>query len=513
MARLKPMDVEKDSTQLSVFAREFKIDTYLSADIPLQRLSRDVARTIASHIDARGGDSSWLRRPDSEIVLNPAVGQNWDQHRTLRQLGAKNGIAVQLSTELANPRYPALVESQADATAEIRNNKFRPWDDTSGRELSIWMLPVIIGIVEVLLAIATMRTSAGQMRLIAGVFSGIITMLAITGTIAVSRNHRGNGIAGSLAACVYLTLPVTAWEAVPVGQYPALGVIAAGGVTMAVAYVFLELGFTPRPVHAAGLVVGVSVTLGVGGVALYALWRPAHVDAYAATVALVALVFGCYGQVLLSKTLARIVDPRLPDTGPDGIDVTSTDDLMELSKTTMSQQARDAIVHQRDRIIEARFIGLGLIGGAGVTVTVAATIGGVYCRFDDTVRFIVFTTPAAWIATCTFGVIAAAFCLTCTWYRDRLQRMVGTICAAVAWCGYLTGMVLTARVYDMGLIGISVGVMLGAVAWPTFRTWSAGEGLSHTAKGRLQSLEKFLYALPLPLIATLLNLAFNIRHL
>ena len=499
---------ERDSTQLSVHARGHKIDTYLSSDIPLERLSPEIARVIAADIDNHGGDSSWLKQPDSKITLNPPVGQNWDQSKTLRELRVTNGTAVQLSTEVANPRYPALVESQADATAQVRNAQFAPWDKNAARALTVWFLPVIVAAIMAVFAITHLEDVV--LHIGGGVTAAIVGLLALTGAATVGRTPANSDVAGSLAAVAYVSIPLAVVFMVPLNN--SWSFLAASVVLLVMSAVMLQFDLHPKPVHAAALVPGIAGTAGIGAIMLFSLWRQAEVDAYAATVALIALLVGGYGQVMLSKSLAKIVDPRLPDTGETDV-VESMLDLPAVARTTMSQETRDAIVHQRDRIVAARHIGIGILVGTGITMTIAAVVAGVYLRYGETLRFIVFSTPEEWINMATFAVLAAALCLTCTWYRDRGQRTVGTIAATVVWGGWIAGAVLSAPTPNAILLMVAVVATLVIVAIPVLRSWSTASTMSHTARGRLQTLEKLLYCLPLPLICTLLNLAHHIRHL
>ena len=124
----KPIDVT-DVCRVSIHAREHKVDLSVSTRVPLSRLTRDVARAVVDELASLDADTDWIMEPNSKLVLSPAVGSGWkDTSKTLAELRVCDGDTLVLSTERASERFPALVESMADATAAVNNARFREWD-------------------------------------------------------------------------------------------------------------------------------------------------------------------------------------------------------------------------------------------------------------------------------------------------------------------------------------------------------------------------------------------------
>lgn len=506
-------DVDHDVVSLSVHAREYTCDVNVATTVPIVKIARQIAIDVARQIAAVGGNNTWLTEPDSTIILSPPVGTGWDQSKTLSQLRVVNGTVVQLTTQKANERFPELIESQADAAAAVRNEKFLPWDTKTSHLFSAWALPLIVA----LLAGAALVFTAGQSyltQLIFGVLTALAGVGAATVAYAFSRAGQKPHVAAPTSAVAYLTLPAAALMCVPAGTDGGLspwGVLAAGVILTAMAWLSLALQFEPKWVHAAALVPGVSVTVGMTVTVLYGLWR--DVEPYAACIAvMIVAILMAYAQVLTSKSMAKILDPHLPSTGAE-LQLDSLSDVADVFEDSMSDESREAIVHQRSRTIEARFIGIGILVGAGLTLTIAAIIAGAYARQGDETWVIVATVPTVWVLCLTVAVCCACMALSATWYRDRVQRGVGMALPLVAWLAFVVALVTYSPVTSPVVIGVLMLVSTLVLGVAVAKSFSETPPMSHTAAGRLQRLESFCYTLPLPLVALLFDLAYNLRHL
>lgn len=497
-----------DRAQVPVHVGAYKIDMTLATNIELRRLAPDTARQVASMLEKDGADVAWLREPDTEIMLSPQTGEDWDQNKTLADVGVRRGQAVVLTVASATESYPALIESMADATAAVNAERFRGWDSDSARTFLIWAMPWVIGLTSI--AAAGMALLRADPALALGVALLLTVTAVFLGAAAIGMGRKAGGpveasmalsaYAAGVPAAVAMVPGVSVWNAV------------AGASTLAVMSIaFLAAKSKPRWVHAGAAVPAVSVLVGLGISAAYGLWRDVSLPAVAGVVALVALLI-FYREISISAWLSRLTLVNLADVGENpGIPL--TEELVRRAREGAgNSDGWDSIYHQRERNIEARYMTMGLI--AGSTGTVAGALAFMAATLDDSdVRWLFFSIDQRTVALMAAMSMCVVIMARGTWYWDRGKRMATLIGGAGSWAAYLLSMAFIDADLSMVRMLIAVGATL-VIAMVIFSGIIVERGqLSIPVRKALTIAETALYALPVINVVALVNVFFHIRHL
>lgn len=500
---------ERDAVRVTVSTGQHQVDLSVTSNVPLRTLAREVARSVAENLDRKGIDTSWLKEPDSELILSPVVGDAWDQGRTLGRLKVRDGDTIVLSVTEGNQRYPALVESMADATAQIRNRVFRAWDSDTSANFAAWAFPALIS-VTALAAVGISITRGGYVQTVLAAVFGVVGVIIGMATFAVNATRPGDPLTGSLSLTTHVALTTAGLLAVP-GQLGVWSVIAGAGVAAASASVMLGTGVRPRWGHVAVLVPAIATLAGVVVIMLFSIWRPVSPTAGAAVVALFGLL-AAYRAPEWSRPFAKLEMPSM--LLPEGdMSLDKTADLVKMTRELSDTGSWESIVHQYERNIQARYITLGIFIGTGVLTAITAGVAAATAPVDETVRYLLFTLDVRWVTLWAFFVYGVVLAAVGTWQRDRTLRVASTLAGAATWLVYLLS--LAAFSTDTSPARLITAVVLTLLAAGIACAWGLSRYTSESAGSmkNVERLESLMYVFPVINVAVLLDIFFHIRHL
>lgn len=499
----KPIDVT-DVCRVSIHAREHKVDLSVSTRVPLSRLTRDVARAVVDELASLDADTDWIMEPNSKLVLSPAVGSGWkDTSKTLAELQVCDGDTLVLSTERASERFPALVESMADATAAVNNARFREWDRELTEKVMVVLIPLVIAAISAAATVIGVTREPLHWHMV-----GCLAVLAAA-TIGGSFSAKDTSARPSaLSAASYV--PAAATAALLVPGWGVWNTVAVFAVLATLPIVYLALDVPTRWVHIAAAVPGISAAVGGGLVATYSLWRSVSVEATAAVIALVAML-ALYNMPGLSRSLARISMPDLTAVAAEASDE-QRKGLLEQARVLTQRGELEPVFHQNSRNVEARFIRVGLVAGSAVTVVAAAIVSATTVH-DTTVRYLMFSVDERIVSMVTYLTFAVIFLLRGTWFRDRGIKLATLISGLSVWGAYVLATAIGNPDTSMiRMVAVTFGSAL-VLFLVTARVWVAKPMRNPKVLRRLQLLESALYILPIINVVALVNTFFHVRHL
>jgi hypothetical protein len=165
--------------------RQHRMDTSVSTAVPLSRLAIDLATKLAADLAEERVPTRWLTNPGSALELAPISGDRWDQTKTLAELDVVDGNRIILTTRDANERYPRIIESLADQSAEIRSSHFAPWDAAASHAFAAAGMPTAVAAVSAIAAGTAVRHGGMAQWIIAaalGIVGVIVALSAVTCT-------------------------------------------------------------------------------------------------------------------------------------------------------------------------------------------------------------------------------------------------------------------------------------------------------------------------------------------
>lgn len=485
------------------------VDMSLHSAVPMSTLTVNVAREMVTALESKGADTAWLREPDSRLVLAPDVGEAWDQEDSLADRGVRNGSTIILTTESANERYPALVESLPDGSAAVRNSAFAAWDRSFGSQFSAVAVPLSFLVLGLTGTGVAMHGDALVHWVLAGV---LLAALAVVGptAVAVSRYRPDAPSAPALGLSMHILAGATAASLVPADGVSMWGMLAGAAATTASAGVLLSLKARPLWGHAAAFLGGMAVTIGLAISIAWDAFRETTPAGAAAVVATVAFIIFSF-EIPIARSLVGLSSPVLPNGGV--ADVGSARDVVALSREASTSDSWVSLIHDEDRNLRARNITLGNFLAAGA-VTAACAFVSVTHAPEGTLRWALPEIDARWVVLVTYACLAGVYMLRGSWYRDRGLRAAATGTGLATLAGYLVGLGFFTDDNDpLRVAGVIAGGCVGVLIWAS-RSWrDADRPLTGIVNRRLVWLENGLALLIFINALTMINAFFVFRSL
>lgn len=496
---------QRDVVRVTVRVDGLNIDLSLPNKVPVGELAVDVAKECAPLMEGAGVDPEWLRKPTSEIILSPSVGTQWKPTTTLDRAGIHDGDFVVLSTRDRNERYPALVEVMQDATANIRDGAFAPWELATSLSFASKALPLIMGILSVAASLVFLNVGS--------VAVGCIMLALAAGAVALSlvldsAEEVHPDIVSSLNASSYVPAACGTFLVIP-GGFNQWSLIA-GCCTGLVLAIVLTVFKRPSSSVNMGFATAFGVILaGLGIASAIDSWRDMPPWVMAACIVTVALMV-MYFEPSLSRVVSRLELPFLPLDTEDGERVADAE-ITEIMKMLSENSSWESLINQRDRNIEARNVGIGICSGTAVALALGC-IASVVVVPDGKVTYLWPEFDSRSVLIFHLLLCCLLFVLQGSWYRDRALR-------GVALTGGTASMLLT--LFVMGLrsnswgevrLGIAVAIVFTVCVIAIAVAWRGKPSRSLRLKQWGERVESLLYVFPLVNIAALINIFFLIRH-
>lgn len=485
------------------------VDLSLHSAAPLSTLTVQVAREVVTALESKGADTAWLREPDSRLVLAPTVGEAWDQEESLSSRGVRNGDTIVLTTEYANERYPALVESLPDGSAAVRNSAFAAWDRNFGSQFAAVAVPASFLVLGLTGSGVAMHGDAIVRWVLAGV---MLAALAIVGptAVAIARYRPDAPSAPALGLSMHALAGSTAASLVPADGVSMWGLLAGAAATTASAGVLLALKARPLWGHAAAFLGGMSVLVGLAISLAWDAFRETTPAGAAAVVATVAFVIFSF-EIPISRSLVGLASPVLPNGGV--ADVGNARDVVALSREASTSDSWVALIHDEDRNLRARNITLGNFLAAGA-VTAACAFVSITHAPEGTLRWALPELDSRWVVLLTYAALAGVYILRGSWYRDRGLRAAATGSGLATAAGYLVGLGFFTEDDDpIRLAGVIAACCAGVLLWAS-RSWrDEDRPLTGIVNRRLVWLENGLALIVFINALTMINAFFVFRSL
>jgi type VII secretion integral membrane protein EccD len=487
--------------------RQHRMDTSVSTAVPLSRLAIDLATKLAADLAEERVPTRWLTNPGSALELAPISGDRWDQTKTLAELDVVDGNRIILTTRDANERYPRIIESLADQSAEIRSSHFAPWDAAASHAFAAAGMPTAVAAVSAIAAGTAVR-HGGMAQWIIAAALGIVGVIVALSAVTCTQFKPKSPVTPALGLSMHALLGAAAAAVVPSDGWGVWNLAAAVMITATSAGMV-----TLQPPllwgHVAVLTGSGSVLVGAGVCLAYSTWRDVTPVGYASVIATTAfLVY--LANVTLARRFARLDLPVLPDVGED-MDMRQTRDLAVMSEKISNSDTWSALTHSEDRNVQARFASLGITVGTGAVAAVCALVAGATVT-DATLRFIVPEVDSRWPALLTFTVLAALYILRGTWNTDRGLCTAGVVAGSVVMLSYVAGATLLGRDDSVLRIVGMVLLSLAAVLIASIYLFNATDNPGHEKPVKVvQVFETGLMVLVLMDALVMVNLFFSLR--
>lgn len=505
--------VDRQTVRVTIAAGPGTVDLSLPVHIPLSELATQVAREAVPHLVKNEVDVSWLESPTSELMLQPEVGNEWQQSLTLSEVGVVDGSVVVLVAREGSERYRPVVEVMQDATARIRSERFREWDADMSLRFTVYAMPIVIGVVSLALGWAAVASGHVVMKSVAIVALGIIAAGFASAGIAI---HRGDTydkrVIPSLLMASYFPA-ISAVTAVIPGEFGVWHLASAAMVGTALASVYIMLELPPATGHYAVLVPSLSSLLSALVTVVYGHFMnqpvsPFVIAAMVSTFAVIVLKF----EPTLSRMGAKLELPTLPPVAETGTDVT-TESVLEVSRTLTQDSAWESMVNQLDRNIAARNNALGIMIGTTFSLVVSAFVAASTVSEGEVTYMVSFLTPDQRnVLLWHFMVISAIFVLRGSWYADRGLRSVSMAGGAASWAVYAAGLAAHEPSQNMVRMFICVGVLVVVTLIVTANSWRGTSIQSARTRHRLELMESVLFMFPVLNCVAMFNLFYLVRH-
>lgn len=341
------------------------IDTQLPTDEKITYLIPQIITFATQELNKQHHDTTQLKNKQTPWTLTTNLNEPLNPTKTLNQQNIPQGTIITLTPSTQKETYTPLIDDQSEAIAQVQKTNFPHFNTQDAHTYTIYTIPLIAAAIA--LALIT-KIPHETTTIIPKLITAIVTLILAVATTIITKNTTNQKLATATTITTYLLAAISPTALIPT-NFSWQHILASCATILTFAALNHYTNPNQKHIHLAATTTATLIALATTVTTILKI-NPTHTAPLLITL---TITFITLAPTLAMKA-GKIPKPYLPATGETYADETNTD-ITNLPNPA-STQAIQALVNRETQIITARNINLGLMAGAGVTLTIAAGILG-----------------------------------------------------------------------------------------------------------------------------------------